>query len=88
LERVSGADFYIWIATICVFGFLAAYGPIAIAMPVHLHRRGRLGFGGIMLSLCATLITLAARYSARFIPSRQRPAVTFRGFTTPASQRA
>jgi hypothetical protein len=29
-------------------------------MPFHLHQRGRLGVGGIALSLCATLIILAA----------------------------
>ena len=60
LRGVAGAELYGWLATISVFGFLTAYGVVAVALPFHLHQRGRLRAGGITLSLCATLIILAA----------------------------
>jgi amino acid transporter len=60
MGSVTGAELYGWLATISVFGFLTAYGVVGVAMPFHLHQQGRLGTGGIALSVCVTLIVLAA----------------------------
>ena len=57
---VSGADIYGWMGALAVFGFLTAYALVAIAMPLHLHRRGRLKSGGLALSIVAALAMLAA----------------------------
>jgi hypothetical protein len=43
-----------------VFGFLTAYALVAIALPVHLWRSGRLSAGGVVLSVCATAAALGA----------------------------
>ncbi len=64
MRGITGAELYGWLATISVFGFLTAYGIVAVAMPLHLHQRGRLGGAGIALSLCATLILLAALFGS------------------------
>jgi amino acid transporter len=56
----SGADIYGWMGTLAVFGFLTVYALVAIALPVHLKRRGRLGAGGVVLSVCATAAALGA----------------------------
>ncbi len=54
MRSVTGAELYGWLATISVFGFLTAYGVVVVAMPFHLHRRGRLRTGEIAHSLGAT----------------------------------
>jgi amino acid transporter len=56
----SGADIYGWMGTLAVFGFLTAYALVAVALPVHLRRRGRLGAGGVVLSACAMAAALGA----------------------------
>jgi amino acid transporter len=56
----TGADIYGWMGTLAVFGFLTVYALVAIALPVHLKRRGRLGAGGVVLSVCATAAALGA----------------------------
>ena len=56
----SGADIYGWMGTLAVYGFLTVYALVAIALPVHLRRRGRLGPGGIILSVSATAAMLLA----------------------------
>jgi amino acid transporter len=56
----TGADIYGWMGTLAVYGFLTVYALVAIALPVYLQRQGRLGIGGIALSLTATLAMLLA----------------------------
>ncbi len=56
----SGADIYGWMGTLAVYGFLTIYALVAVALPVHLRRQGRLGAGGIVLSAsAATAMALA-----------------------------
>ncbi len=69
---VSGADVYGWMGTLAVFGFLTAYALVAIAMPVHLHRRNRLKGSRILLSVVATLATLAAIFGTIY-PVPEKP---------------
>lgn len=57
---VSGADIYGYMGSVAVFGFLTAYALVAIALPVHMHRQGRLSAAWIVLSVLATLAVLAA----------------------------
>lgn len=56
----SGADIYGWMGTQAVYGFLTAYTLVAVALPVHLRRRGRLRAGGLVLSVSATTATILA----------------------------
>ena len=60
VKGASGADVYGWMGTLAVFGFLTAYMMVAIALPVHLKREGRLKMGGLCLSVLATLAMLGA----------------------------
>jgi amino acid transporter len=60
LRGANGAELYNWMANISVFGYLTAYGLVAIAMPIHLYQRARLGFGTVLLSVIATMVTFAA----------------------------
>jgi amino acid transporter len=59
-RKANGADIYGWMGTLAVFGFLTAYMMAAIALAAHLKREGRLRFGGLCLSLLATLAMVAA----------------------------
>ena len=53
-------DMYGWLGTLAVYGFMTAYGLVAIALPVHLRRMGRLSAGGVALALLAAGAALAA----------------------------
>src|SRR5258708_11887223 len=46
----SGADIYGWMGTLAVYGFLTIYALVAVALPVHLRRQGRLGGRGHVVS--------------------------------------
>ncbi len=56
----SPEDIYGWLGTLSVYGFMTAYGLVAVALPVHLHKTGRLSVGGIVLSVVAAGAALAA----------------------------
>jgi amino acid transporter len=62
----SGADIYGWMGTLAVYGFLTAYTLVAVALPVHLRRQGRLRAGGIVLSASATAATVLAMVGTVF----------------------
>lgn len=62
----SGNDIYGWMGTLAVFGFLTAYGLVAIALPIHLKRRNRLTPAGILLSFAATTAMLLATLGTLF----------------------
>ena len=57
---VSGNDIYGYMGSVAVFGFLTAYGLIAAALPVHMHRRGHLTAPWIALSILSIAAVLAA----------------------------
>ena len=59
-RSVSGADIYGWMGSLAVYGFLTAYGFVAVALPFHLHRRARLSPGALLLALAAGVATLLA----------------------------
>ena len=60
LRHVKPDDIYGWLGTLAVYGFMTAYGLVAAALPLHLHRTGRLGPRGIAISAAALIATLAA----------------------------
>ena len=62
----SGADIYGWMGTLAVYGFLTAYALVAVALPVHLRRHGRLGAGGLVLSVSAAAATILAMVGTVF----------------------
>ncbi len=63
---VAGADIYGWMGSLAVYGFLTAYGLVAVALPIHLHRRGRLSAGPLLLAIAAGLATLLAMLGSLF----------------------
>jgi amino acid transporter len=63
LHGNSGADIYGWMGTLAVYGFLTAYGLVAVALAVHLRHTGRLTFGKLLLTSAATLGMLLAMIS-------------------------
>jgi amino acid transporter len=69
---VSGADIYGWMGALAVFGFLTAYGLVAVAMPIHLRRRGRLKSGNLLLAIVAAIAMLAAIFGTVY-PVPQKP---------------
>ena len=60
LRGTTGADIYGWMGTLAVYGFLTAYGLVAMALPFHRIRQRRLTLGTTLLALTATLAMLAA----------------------------
>jgi amino acid transporter len=63
LHGTSGADIYGWMGTLAVYGFLTAYGMVAIALALHLRHTHRLTFGKILLTGTAGLAMLLAMAS-------------------------
>lgn len=63
LHGTTGADIYGWMGTLAVYGFLTAYGLVALALARHLHHTHRLSFGYILLTATAALAMLLAMAS-------------------------
>jgi amino acid transporter len=63
LHGTSGADIYGWMGTLAVYGFLTAYGLVAVALFAHLRHTGRLTPGAVLLTSAATLAMLLAMAS-------------------------
>jgi amino acid transporter len=59
-KGTSPEDIYGWMGTLSVYGFLTIYGLVAIALPIHLKRHGRLNAAGIALSVATTLAMVLA----------------------------
>lgn len=59
-KGITPADIYGYLGTLAVYGFLTIYALVAIAMPIHLHRRGRLTTRAIILAASATGVMLLA----------------------------
>ena len=76
LHGTSGADIYGWMGTLAVYGFLTAYGLVAVALAFHLHQTRRLNFAYILLTSAATLAMLLAMAS-NFYPIPPSPLCYF-----------
>ena len=72
LHGTSGADIYGWMGTLAVYGFLTAYGLVAVALTFHLRHTRRLTTGYILLTTAATLSMLLAMAS-NFYPIPPSP---------------
>jgi len=72
LRGVSGADIYGWMGTLAVYGFLTAYGLVAVALAFHLRHQRRLTFAGILLTASATFAMLLA-LASNFYPVPPSP---------------
>ncbi|MGA7158912.1 MAG: APC family permease [Acidobacteriaceae bacterium] len=72
LHHTTGADIYGWMGTLAVYGFLTAYGLVAVALAVHLHKTHRLTTPYILLTAAATAAMLAAMAS-NFYPIPPSP---------------
>jgi amino acid transporter len=72
LHHTSGADIYGWMGTLSVYGFLTAYGLVAVALAFHLHKTHRLTTPYILLTAAATLAMLLAMAS-NFYPIPPSP---------------
>ncbi len=72
LHGTSGADIYGWMGTLAVYGFLTAYGMVAVALAFHLKHQGRLTIGAILLTASAALAMLLAMAS-NFYPVPPAP---------------
>ena len=60
LRHASPTQIYGWLGTLSVFGFLTTYALVALALPVYLHRRGRMGAGNTVLAAVSLLLMLMA----------------------------
>jgi amino acid transporter len=72
LRHHSGADILGWMGTLAVYGFLTAYGLVAVALFVHLRRTHRLTFAKLLLTSAAALGMLLAMLS-NFYPTPPAP---------------
>jgi amino acid transporter len=63
LRGVSGADIYGWMGTLAVYGFLTAYGLVAVALAAHLRHTQRLTFGKLLLTATTAIAMLLAMIS-------------------------
>jgi amino acid transporter len=63
LRGTSGADIYGWMGTLAVYGFLTAYGLVAVALAAHLKQTERLTFGKIVLTATTAIAMLLAMIS-------------------------
>jgi amino acid transporter len=63
LHGTSGADIYGWMGTLAVYGFLTAYGLVAVALAFHLRNAGRLTSGYLLLTVATSLAMLLAMVS-------------------------
>jgi amino acid transporter len=56
----SGADIYAWAGSLAVYGFITAYGLVALALPLYLRRRAQLTPAALVLSVAAAFAMLLA----------------------------
>ena len=59
----SGAkidDVYGWLGSLAVYGFMTAYGLVAVALPFHLRKVGRLSVWGVAIAVLAASAAVAA----------------------------
>jgi amino acid transporter len=51
--KVSGETIYDWMGTLATYGFVVVYALVAIALPIHLKRLGKLTAGAVVLAILA-----------------------------------
>ena len=57
---VTAEEMYPLFGTLSVYGFMTAYGLVAVAMPFHLRKVGRLSVRGVVIGVAAAVASLAA----------------------------
>jgi amino acid transporter len=72
LYKTSGADIYGYMGTLAVYGFLTAYGMVAVALLFHRIHQRRLTIGTILLTTSAALAMILAMAS-NFYPVPPAP---------------
>jgi amino acid transporter len=72
LRGISGSDILGWMGTLAVYGFVTAYGIVAVALAVHLQRTARLTPAKALLATAAALGMLLAMLS-NFYPVPPAP---------------
>ena len=53
LGKVSGETIYDWMGTLATYGFIVVYALVAVALPIHLRRIGKMTAGALVLSVLA-----------------------------------
>jgi amino acid transporter len=51
--KVSGETIYDWMGTLATYGFIVVYALVAMALPLHLKRLGKMTAGTILLAVLA-----------------------------------
>jgi amino acid transporter len=60
LRGVSAMDIYGWLGSLATYGFITVYALVCVALPLHLRRVERLGWGVMLLSAAGTLAMILA----------------------------
>jgi len=53
LGKVSGETIYDWMGSLATYGFIVVYALVAVALPIHLRKLGKLTVGTVALSALA-----------------------------------
>ena len=53
LGKVSGETIYDWMGSLATYGFIVVYALVALALPIHLRKVGKLTAGTVVLSALA-----------------------------------
>lgn len=53
LFKQSGETIYDWMGTLATYGFIVVYALVAVALPIHLKRLGKMTAGSVVLSMLA-----------------------------------
>jgi amino acid transporter len=77
LHGTSGADIYGWMGTLAVYGFLTAYGMVAVALAFYLRQTRRLTVGKIVLTGVTAVAMLLAMVSNVYPNTPPAPMVYF-----------
>jgi amino acid transporter len=57
---IKAEQMFPWLGTLSVYGFMTAYGLVALALPCHLKKVGRLSAVGVAIAIAAAGASLAA----------------------------
>jgi amino acid transporter len=77
LHGTSGADIYGWMGTLAVYGFLTAYGLVAVALAFYLRQTKRLTVGKVLLTAATAVAMLLAMVSNVYPNTPPAPMVYF-----------
>jgi amino acid transporter len=51
--KQSGETIYDWMGTLATYGFIVVYALVALALPIHLKKLGKMTTGSVVLSVLA-----------------------------------